>query len=336
MTSSGTLVRMDDANDPSNPSEGVAAPMPPRQGGQRLGWLRPTRSDRSTVRPATSPKEIRWWVGVVWLVVSALLIGFVVHVTLVGILQHARAQFGLYQELRTELALATAPLGQLDVNNVLVPDGTAIGLITIERLGISEVFVQGSTSGVLTAGPGHRRDTVMPGQLGTSIVMGRQATFGGPFGSLWQAVPGDEIEVITGQGTSTYSVLSVRQAGDPLPVPLAAGEGRLELITADGIPLAPSGTLHVDANLVSTPFETPSPVFTTAVLDPAEFAMAANPGQWFMAFFWLQWLVIGALALRWVRSRWGQWQTWIIAVPILLALGAAFSGAVATILPNLL
>lgn len=299
-------------------------------------WLRRPPTKKKVRRPAPTPREIRWWVGVLWLIVSALLLGFATHVTLVGSLQHSRAQYVLYQQLRSELALATAPLGQLDVDGVLVPNGTPIGVITISRLSVNQVFVQGTRPADLMNGPGHRRDTVMPGQAGTTIIMGRQATYGGPFSGLSAFNIGDEIEIVTGQGTSTYKVFNIRRAGDLLPQPLKAGDGRLELITGDGVPLMPSGALYVDASLESEVKQTPSPVFTKEVLDSSELAMGSDSNGWFLTLFWFQWLAVAALALRWVRSRWGMWQTWIIAVPVLLALGAATAGAAMTMLPNLL
>ncbi|HWH25612.1 MAG TPA: sortase [Pseudolysinimonas sp.] len=270
------------------------------------------------------------------MLVSALLLGLVAHVSVVGNLQHSRSQVLLYQELRTELALATTPLGQLDVNGDLVPNGTPIAHLAIKKLGIDEVVVQGTRSEDLIAAPGHRRDTVFPGQEGTSVIMGRQATFGGPFGGLGAIVPGDTIEVVTGQGTSKYEVIGIRHDGELLPERLSKGEGRLELITADGTALAPSGALHVYASLKGHAHEKPAPVFTSAVLDPSEDAMAADSTGWFPTLFWLQWLIAAAIALRWVRGRWGVWQTWMIAIPILLGLGAFTANAAMTNLPNLL
>jgi len=301
-------------------------------------WLRTPPKNRRVPKPPPTPRELRWWVAVVWLLVSAILLGFVAHVALVGSLQHARSQYTLFQELRTSLALATAPLGQLDVDGVLVPDGTPIGLITIETddFSLNQVFIQGTTGGVLAQGPGHRRDTVMPGQNGTSVIMGRQATYGGPFGYLSSLEPGDIIKVTTGQGESTFEVIGLRREGELLPQPLKDDEGRLELITADGSPLLPTGAIHVDANLVSEVFESPSPVFTKEVLSPAEFAMAADPAGVLPTLFWSQLLLAAAFGIRWVRSRWGMWQTWIISIPILLALGAATANAAMTMLPNLL
>jgi sortase A len=269
-------------------------------------------------------------------VLATLALGFVVHVTLIGSLQHGRAQFVLYQELRSTLALATAPLGQLDVDGKLVPVGEPVAHLTIPAIGVDEVIVQGTTPEALMSGPGHRRDTVMPGQEGTSVIMGRQATYGGPFSMLGALDIGDRITVVTGQGESVYEVIGLRQEGDLLPQPLDEGEGRLELVTADGLPLAPSGALYIDAELTTELRETAAPVFTKEVLDPAELTMATDPDAWFPTLFWFQWLVVAAGALRWVRSKWGMWQTWMIAVPVLLALGAATAGAAVAALPNLL
>jgi hypothetical protein len=176
----------------------------------------------------------------------------------------------------------------------------------------------------------------MPGQKGTSIIMGRQATYGGPFGYISSLRPGDEITVTTGQGESKFEVIGLRREGELLPQPLKTGEGRLELITADGSPLLPSGVIHVDADLVSPALETPAPVFTKEVLRPSEFPMATDPDGLLPTLFWGQLMIAAVLGLRWVRSRWGMWQTWMISIPVLLALGAATASAGMTLLPNLL
>lgn len=299
-------------------------------------WLRTPPKRPVARKPAPTPRDIRWWVGVVWLLLATLALGFVVHVTLIGSLQHGRTQYVLYQQLRTSLALATTPLGQLDVDGKLVANGIPVAYVSIPAIGVEEVVVQGTSPADLTNGPGHRRDTVMPGQEGTSVIMGRQATYGGPFSLLGALDIGDRIEVVTGQGESVYEVMGLRQEGDLLPQQIGEGEGRLELVSADGLPLAPSGALYVDAELTTEVKQTPSPVFTKEVLDAAELPMASDPGAWFPILFWLQWLLAAAIALRWVRSRWGMWQTWVVAVPVLLAIGAATAGAAVGALPNLL
>jgi sortase A len=44
--------------------------------------------------------------------------------------------------------------------------------------------VEGTASSDLLDGPGHLRSTVLPGQVGTSVVMGRAKTYGAPFGAI--------------------------------------------------------------------------------------------------------------------------------------------------------
>ena len=122
-----------------------------------------------------------------------------------------------------------------------------------------EWIVEGTDSGTTQLGPGHRRDSVLPGQAGVGDP-GPQLTYGGPFGPLDRLAPGDEIHVTTGQGEHTFQVFGLRRAGDPLPESLADGQGRLELMTADGLQLFPTGVLHVDAQLVSEVQETPTKV----------------------------------------------------------------------------
>lgn len=311
-------------------------PPPPARARQLPAWLRSTPKRPVVRRPAPTAKDARWWVGVVWFVLAGLLLGLVSHATVTGSLQHVRSQQLLYQQLRSELAEAITPLGQLDVDNEVVANGAPIALLEIPRLGLVEVIVQGTTSSDLTNGPGHRRDTVYPGQEGTSVIMGRQTTFGAPFGSLGSLRPGDKITVTTGQGEAKYTVFGVRTEGDLLPESLEKDAGRLELITATGIPLWPSGTIHIDAELTSDVQETPSAVFTKEVLDESEWPMAVDAGAWFPLLFWVLLLSAAAIGLRWSRTAWGVWQTWIISVPLLLSLGAATANAAIATLPNLL
>jgi sortase (surface protein transpeptidase) len=298
-------------------------------------WLR--KSPRKAVqRQALGPRDARWWFGVLALTVAILSLSFVGHVTIFGAFQESQTQAQLYQTLRGTLANATTPLGQLDLNSKIVAQGTPIALITIDRLGLSQVIVQGTSSAVLRDGPGHRRDSVYPGQLGTSIVYGRQSTYGGPFGGLSTLVPGDVISVTTGQGTSKYTVFGLRRPGDPLPVPPTAKEGRLELVTATGLILDPTGTLYVDARLDGTAKAAPSPVFTAAALDDGELPMQTDPNALLPFLFALQWLIIATGLVLWLVRRWGRWQTWIVGIPVLLVLGATTADAAIALLPNLL
>ena len=83
-----------------------------------------------------------------------------------------RDQDVMYDELKEQLGLATVPV------NGAIPTGTPIGIVEIPRLGLEQVFVEGSASEQTIKGPGLRHDTVLPGQAGASVLVGRRATFG--------------------------------------------------------------------------------------------------------------------------------------------------------------
>ena len=189
--------------------------------------------------------------GAALCVLAAVLLGFAANLTVVGHLQHARDQRTGYDELREQLALGTAPVGQRTFDGKPLPMGAPVALLRVPSLGLREVVAEGTTSGVLMSGPGHRRDTALPGQEGTSVIMGRQWGYGSPFNDLERLPPGASIEVTTGQGKSVYQVLGVRRPGDRLPAPLAEGRGRLTLMTASGAPYTPDGVLRVDAALTT-------------------------------------------------------------------------------------
>ena len=187
---------------------------------------------------------------------------------------------------------------------------------------------------LLASGPGHRRDTVLPGQPGTSVLMARRAGYGGPFRAIGTLDRGETFTVTTGQGEHTYRVLGVRRAGDPRPAPPAAGGGRLVLMTASGTPYMPDGVLQVDAELL-TPAQQ-SGGRTPGRLPADEAPMAGQSSAWFPLILWGQALLLAAAALAWARIRWGRPHTWLVGFPVLTALTLAVSDRAALLLPNLL
>jgi LPXTG-site transpeptidase (sortase) family protein len=304
-------------------------PSPAKRGRSRLPPVAATRRE-------LAPRTSRWWVGAAITVASLLALAFVAHAAVFSGLQHARTQSLAYRDLREALAKAEAPTGQLDLHGELTPLGAPVALLEIPSIGLSEVVREGSTAAVLRGGAGHRRDSVLPGQPGTAVILGRQATYGGPFKNLKSLAPGDQITVTTGQGVATYRVFGLRRAGDPVPEDLPTGQGRLELMTADGLALFPSGVLHVDAELVTGPHPGSSKVMAYAALPASERAMGQDPGAWLTVFF-VGTLAAGVVAaLIWLWRTWGRRQAWLIGVPVTFALGAALADSIMSALPNLL
>jgi len=277
-------------------------------------------------RPVSTGALVRRGIGSAILILAACLLGFVAWLAFLSKLHYERAQHAAYDALRITLAAGTVPVGPTQVVNPnqnnspseLVPLGTPVAVLSIPRMGLRAVVLQGTTGSVLENGPGHLRDTQMPGQVGISVIMGRRAAYGGPFSKLSMLNPGDPITVVTGQTVAQFTVLDLRRGGDPSPPPPATGQSRLILVTADGAPFAPSGMLYV------------------ADLAPSENAMGTETQAWLPIVLWGQLLLLVTLALSWLWIRWGKWQTWVIALPVLGYLVLSVADEVTRLLPNVM
>ncbi|MEU5638781.1 sortase [Streptomyces milbemycinicus] len=314
------------------PSQPPQQPQPPVQ----LPPQPPPSAGRAPRDAAPPARPGMALAGAALCVLAAVLLGFVANLTVVGHLQHARDQQTAYDELRKQLVTGTAPVGQRTYDGKPLAAGAPLALLRIPALGLKEVVFEGTTSGVLTSGPGHRRDTPMPGQAGTSVIMGRQWGYGSPFNDLEKLPRGARIEITTGQGRAVYEVVGVRRPGDRLPAALGQGQGRLTLITATGGPYTPHGILRVDARLTGPVQPSPPRILRAGWIGASEEALGTEGGAWLAVFLWSQALLAAALLTVWAHRVWGRWQTWITAVPVLTALGLAVSGAAVRLLPNLL
>jgi sortase A len=84
--------------------------------------------------------------------------------------------------------------------------GDAIGRIRIPSIGVSEYVVEGTETGDLRKGPGHYRDTPLPGDRGTVAIAGHRTTYGAPFRRLDDVEKGDRIFVDVPWGRYVYRV----------------------------------------------------------------------------------------------------------------------------------
>jgi len=280
--------------------------------------------------PSTGP-------GGTVLVVLALLCALAFWVVLYALVlsgfQERHTQAQMYASLRADLANEVAPLGGQ------ITDGAPVALISASQAGINRaVVVEGTTSTDLQKGPGHRVDTVLPGQAGVSVVFGKSATFGAPFAHITRLQPGDGITAVTGQGTFTYRVTDVRRPGDPVPPLLSSGQGRLTLVSAEGSGWrsgwAPSQVVYVDANLVGK--AQPSPGGGPTVQPSNQVAMAIDRTALTPLVLWLELLVVVGIGFVWAHRRWGGRQVWLVGVPAMLAILWVVTETAARLLPNLL
>lgn len=237
--------------------------------------------------------------------------------------QEARAQTILYTRLQYELANQLAPLGP-------TAPGSPVAVLDIPAIGIRDmVVVQGTSPENMTLGPGHLRDTPMPGQAGVSEIFGRRATFGAPFARLADLRPGDVIVTITGQGRSVYRVAALGgsqevRIEDPEP-------NRLLLITADS-PVVPSYYVEVDARLVSVTRPGPPVV---RVLNAPELALAGDDGALVLTFIWGVALAVVSAVGTYAALRWSPWAAYLAAVPVAIAVLWLLYQSLSMLLPNL-
>jgi sortase (surface protein transpeptidase) len=285
------------------------------------------------VHPGGPSRPARSTLGAACQIFGVIALGFLLSLSAIGSLQYQRSQGNAYAEFRAQLANGVAPVGPVDTFGHTVALGKPVAIISIPTLHRRDVVLQGSTSGVLMAGPGHLRSSVLPGQAGDSVVLGRRATFGAPFADLAKLSSGDTITVTTGQGTSRFRVVGRRRAGDLVPA-LRPGAGRLTLATADGSPFAPRGVLWVDAELTSPVLPAPAQL-PVASLAQAELPLQGDASGGLRLVLEGQALLGMALVAVVVRRRWGRRQAWLVLLLPLLALSIAVCSQVARLLPNL-
>ena len=276
----------------------------------------------------SSTSLLLWFVTAI----SALALWGVAYPVVIGGLQESATQQHLFADLRMQLSQATAPIGP-------VAYGKPLAVLDSPQAGLrGAVVVEGTGGPDLEKGPGHRRDTVLPGQAGTTVLLGRVLTFGGPFRHLAELRPGDLVKLTTGQGVFTYLVERVRRPGDPLPPPLAAGKGRLVLGTAEGKGwrggFAPTSVVYVDAALNGVAQS--SPGGRPSVVPASETSMGVSTEPLLPLIFWLQGLLVAVVGAVWLRLRWGRRQALVVSLPVVLAVGIGASATASQLLPNLL
>jgi sortase A len=319
-----TVVQSPPPGTPSAPGGGAGYTGPP-----------PPQSPTPTADSRTTASRLV--VSTAILILGASLLGFGAWIVGGSQLYYDRVQRNAYADFRAQLAQALAPTGPTDPSNSkkLLASGTPVAVLSIPAIGLNAVVREGTSGQVLEGGPGHLRDTQMPGQIGFSEIYGRRAAYGGPFARLSSLTPGAMITVTTGQGVTRYRVLDVRRAGDQVP-PLTNGKGRLVLATADGPPFAPTGVLRIDADTVTTPKPAPTMVITTSDIGSSELLFGTESIAWVPLVLWGQGLVLAAAGVSWLGSRWGRWQTWTVAVPVLGYFGLGVADQLVRLLPNLM
>ncbi len=268
--------------------------------------------------------------------IATMAASFFIYLLVITPILQAASQRRVFADFRAQLAIGTIPIGPVDVDGDPVPIGAPIAQIAIPAINVDEVVVEGTTSGALMIGPGHRRDTPLPGQAGVSVLLGRRGTFGAPFADLSKLQTGDLIRVNTGQGTFVYNVTGIRYPGDLVPEPPAANISRLTLVTATGTRFLPDGLVRVDASLDGTAVGGASRTMAFTNLPPAERLLADDTTQLWKLALWLFALAGLAIGSVWAWYRHSRAHAWVVFLPPMALVVLVVSAELTRLLPNLL
>ncbi|MFT4264659.1 MAG: class E sortase [Nocardioides sp.] len=265
--------------------------------------------------------------------VALVLLWVIAYVLLLSGLEQRHAQRRLYDQLRTELALGTAPTG------APIASGHPVSLLDIPAIGVSSlVVVEGIRAEQLVEAPGHAPGSVLPGQQGTSVILGKGLTYGAPFGHLDQLRVGDPIAVTTAQGRFVFHVSGTRRAGATSPAAPAAGSARLTLVTASGRgrggALRPSETFYVDADLVGT--SVARGVMSGPDPDGVPMTSKVSAGLLAQLVLALQLLTLVVGGVVWAWHRWSERAAWLVGAPAVIASVWLASSLAGRLIPGLI
>lgn len=145
-----------------------------------------------------------------------------------------REEEAVEREERTQLRVRDA-VAALETVGI----GSALGRLSIDKIGLDTVFVQGHDDATLRRGPGHYLGTALPGQRGTVGIAGHRTTYSAPFRDLNQLGKGDEIRVDMPYGEFTYAVTGTKIV-QPTEVGVLSRTGHDRLVLTACHPLSSS------------------------------------------------------------------------------------------------
>ncbi len=170
--------------------------------------------------------------------------------------------------------------------------GSAVGTITIPKIDLSMVVVEGTGDAQLQTGPGHYPGTPLPGEIGNAAIAGHRTTYLHPFYNLNELVPGDPITIVTLQGIFLYQVTG-SLAVSPTDVAVVDQTRRPTLtLTTCNPRYSASQRLVVHARLVASILAHPRHVVTSVprrrvrTSVAAQNASATPAHDWLAAILW--------------------------------------------------
>lgn len=113
--------------------------------------------------------------------------------------------------------------------NVKAVQDDGLTRVSIPKINLDVIVVEGTNHRALRVGPGHLKSTPAPGELGNSVISAHRDTF---FRHIYELAKGDEIQVRRGGRTYTFQVTG-KKIVEPNDVSVLKNstDARLTLIT---------------------------------------------------------------------------------------------------------
>lgn len=108
----------------------------------------------------------------------------------------------------SSLRIAAQPRRERESAPPRVSPGSPFARLSIPRIGLRTIVVEGTRPSDLRKGPGHYEMTAMPGAGKVVAIAGHRTTFGAPFRHIDELEPGDTITLSAVHGEFRYRVFA--------------------------------------------------------------------------------------------------------------------------------
>lgn len=270
------------------------------------------------------------------MVLGLLLLCFAGYSVAFGHITYERNQRALLDEMsgdfREAAAVAAAAVAG-DRDLAATPArGKPVALLEIPKIGMREVVVQATGTRELRTAVGHYRPSPMPGQAGNGVLVGHRSLYGRPFARLGDLRAGDTVTVTTQEGRFSYTVEFSQTAGTGAQDFLSQGTfvNRLTLLTT--APGGRGGRFAVVSRLRGGPAALR--IKDDSELKSDELGLGRDPGGWWPSLGWGTALLAALVATSLLYRSWRRLSTYLVTMPVLLALGLLWFESLARLIPS--
>lgn len=158
---------------------------------------------------------------------SAILI--LIGLTLLGYVGHEYWTMHREQQALRRQWLEQQQAAAVPAKTHAAPTDDGLTRVSIPKINLDLIVVEGTNHKALRLGPGHLKNTPLPGEMGNSVISAHRDTF---FRHIYELSKGDEIQVRRDGRTYTFQVVS-KKIVEPndLSVVRNTEDARLTLIT---------------------------------------------------------------------------------------------------------